>query len=146
MVVIREASAADQDAILALLRVYCEEANTPLSDEHLLAGLAPLLTKNQHGVVLVAEEETVIGYSILTWGWGIESGGMEALVDEMLIHPKRRGEGLGEQLLQATLARAKQEGVKVVFLETEKDNPRSRKLYSKIGFEEETSIWMSYRF
>lgn len=94
----------------------------------------------------MAEEEEIIGYSILTWGWGIESGGMEALVDEMLIHPSRRGEGIGERLLHATLERAKHAGVKVVFLETESDNPRSRKLYSKLGFEEETSIWMSYRF
>ena len=146
MLVIRPANSADQEDVLALLRIYCDEANTPLSDEHLLAGLVPLLTENQHGVVLLAEEEKIIGYSILTWGWGIESGGMEALVDEMLIHPSRRGEGIGEMLLQATLERAKQEGVKVVFLETEKDNPRSRKLYSKVGFEEESSIWMSYRF
>ena len=146
MLAIRPANSADQEDVLALLRIYCDEANTPLSDEHLLAGLVPLLTENQHGVVLVAEEERIIGYSILTWGWGIESGGMEALVDEMLIHPSRRGEGIGEMLLQATLERARQEGVKVVFLETEKDNPRSRKLYSKVGFEEETSIWMSYRF
>ena len=146
MLAIRPANSADQESVLALLRIYCDEANTPLSDDHLLAGLVPLLTKNQHGVVLVAEEEKIIGYSILTWGWGIESGGMEALVDEMLIHPSRRGEGIGEMLLQATLERAKQAGVKVVFLETEKDNPRSRKLYSKVGFEEESSIWMSYRF
>lgn len=146
MLAIRQANSADQEAVLALLRIYCNEANTPLTDEHLLAGLTPLLSENQHGVVLVAEEEEIIGYSILTWGWGIESGGMEALVDEMLIHPSRRGEGIGERLLQATLERAKQVGVKVVFLETESDNPRSRKLYSKLGFEEETSIWMSYRF
>lgn len=145
MLAIRPANSADQESVLALLRIYCDEANAPLSDQHLLAGLVPLLTKNQHGVVLVAEEEKIIGYSILTWGWGIESGGMEALVDEMLIHPSRRSEGIGEMLLQATLERAKQEGVKVVFLETEKDNPRSRKLYSKVGFEEESSIWMSYR-
>lgn len=146
MLAIRPANSADQESVLALLRIYCDEANTPLSDQHLLAGLVPLLKENQHGVVLVAEEEKIIGYSILTWGWGIESGGMEALVDEMLIHPSRRGEGIGEMLLQATLERAKQAGVKVVFLETEKDNPRSRKLYSKVGFEEESSIWMSYRF
>lgn len=146
MLAIRQANSADQEAVLALLRIYCNEANTPLTDEHLLAGLTPLLSENQHGVVLVAEEEEIIGYSILTWGWGIESGGMEALVDEMLIHPSRRGEGIGERLLQATLERAKHVGVKVVFLETESDNPRSRKLYSKLGFEEETSIWMSYRF
>lgn len=146
MLAIRPANSADQESVLALLRIYCDEANTPLSDQHLLAGLVPLLKENQHGVVLVAEEEKIIGYSILTWGWGIESGGMEALVDEMLIHPSRRSEGIGEMLLQATLERAKQAGVKVVFLETEKDNPRSRKLYSKVGFEEESSIWMSYRF
>ncbi|MFY8027083.1 MAG: GNAT family N-acetyltransferase [Aquiluna sp.] len=146
MLAIRPANSADQESVLALLRIYCDEANTPLSDQHLLAGLVPLLAENQHGVVLVAEEEKIIGYSILTWGWGIESGGMEALVDEMLIHPSRRSEGIGEMLLQATLERAKQAGVKVVFLETEKDNPRSRKLYSKVGFEEESSIWMSYRF
>jgi ribosomal protein S18 acetylase RimI-like enzyme len=146
LLAIRPANSADQESVLALLRIYCDEANTPLSDQHLLAGLVPLLKENQHGVVLVAEEEKIIGYSILTWGWGIESGGMEALVDEMLIHPSRRGEGIGEMLLQATLERAKQAGVKVVFLETEKDNPRSRKLYSKVGFEEESSIWMSYRF
>ena len=146
MLAIRPANSADQESVLALLRIYCDEANTPLSDQHLLAGLVPLLNENQHGVVLVAEEEKIIGYSILTWGWGIESGGMEALVDEMLIHPSRRSEGIGEMLLQATLERAKQAGVKVVFLETEKDNPRSRKLYSKVGFEEESSIWMSYRF
>lgn len=146
MASIRQATPADQPAILELLRIYCSEANTPLPDEHLLAGLDPLLTNDNHGVVLVAEDAEIIGYSILTWGWGIESGGMEALVDEMLIHPSRRGEGIGEKLLRATLERAKQQGVKVVFLETEKDNPRSRKLYSKLGFEEETSIWMSYRF
>lgn len=142
---IRRAVEADQKEVLALLRIYCEEASTPLPDEHLLAGLVPLLKENSHGVVLVAEEEEIVGYSILTWGWGIESGGMEALVDEMLIHPSRRGQGIGEELLRATLEQAKQAGVKVVFLETETDNPRSRKLYSKLGFEVESSIWMSCR-
>jgi ribosomal protein S18 acetylase RimI-like enzyme len=48
--------------------------------------------------------------------------------------------------MQASLNRANEQGVKVVFLETERDNPRSRKLYQKLGFKEEDSIWMSYRF
>ncbi len=145
MVTIRQATLADQNDILSLLRSYCDEANAPQTDEHLLAGLVPLLSENPHGVVLVAEKEKIAGYAILTWGWGIESGGQEALVDEMLVMPGMRGQGIGEKLLQACLARAKQHGVKVVFLETEKDNPKSRKLYSKLGFEEETSIWMSKR-
>lgn len=137
---------ADEKAILSLLRIYCEEAQTPLTDEHLRAGLRPLLSENSHGVVLVAETDQIVGYSILTWGWGIESGGQEALVDEMLITPSERGKGIGQKLMQASLNRANEQGVKVVFLETERDNPRSRKLYQKLGFEEEDSIWMSYRF
>jgi ribosomal protein S18 acetylase RimI-like enzyme len=141
--VIREALQADKNQILKLLRDYCQEIGDPLSDEHLLAGLTPLLQANTQGVVLVAEDKEIFGYSILTWGWGIESGGQEALIDEMFISAERRNQGVGEALIRASLERAKHQGVKVVFLETEKDNPRSRDLYTRVGFLEESSIWMS---
>jgi GNAT superfamily N-acetyltransferase len=143
--IFRIANNSDESAILSLLREYCDEVGTPWSDEHLLAGLAPLLRENQHGVVLVAEEKNIIAYSVLTWGWGIESGGQEALVDEMFVRSDYRNQGIGEKLLRKTLERAKDQGVKVVFLETEKENPKSRELYKRIGFSEESSIWMSIR-
>lgn len=143
--IIRIANSQDGSAILALLRQYCEEVSTPWSDQHLLAGLKPLLGDNNHGVVLVAEDKKIIAYSVLTWGWGIESGGQEALVDEMFVRSDYRNQGIGEQLLKKTLERAKDQGVKVVFLETEKENPKSRELYKRIGFSEESSVWMSIR-
>lgn len=143
--IIRIANSQDEAAILALLRQYCDEVETPWSDEHLLAGLRPLLIENHHGVVLVAQQEEIIAYSILTWGWGIESGGQEALVDEMFVKAEQRNQGIGETLLRKTLDRAKEQGVKVVFLETERENPRSRDLYKRIGFSEESSVWMSIR-
>ena len=143
--IIRIANSQDETAILALLRQYCDEVETPWSDEHLLAGLRPLLNENHHGVVLVAQQEEIIAYSILTWGWGIESGGQEALVDEMFVKAEQRNQGIGETLLRKTLDRAKEQGVKVVFLETERENPRSRDLYKRIGFSEESSVWMSIR-
>jgi ribosomal protein S18 acetylase RimI-like enzyme len=142
---IRIANSQDEAAILALLRQYCDEVGTDWSDEHLLAGLRPLLKENHHGVVLVAQQEEIIAYSILTWGWGIESGGQEALVDEMFVKAEQRNQGIGETLLRKTLDRAKEQGVKVVFLETERENPRSRDLYKRIGFCEESSVWMSIR-
>lgn len=142
---IRQANESDEEQILRLLRQYCDEVSTPWSDEHLLEGLRPLLVSSEHGVVLVAEDNEIFGYSILTWGWGIESGGQEALVDEMFITKEMRNLGHGEKLLQASLERAKQQGVKVVFLETEKENPDSRKLYKRVGFQEETSVWMSIK-
>lgn len=142
---IRQATREDEAGLLYLLRQYCDEVETPWSDEHLLEGLRPLLKENHHGVVMVIEDEDLFGYSILTWGWGIESGGQEALVDEMFIQVNKRGLSYGEKLLRATLERAKEQGVKVVFLETEAENPRSRELYQRVGFNLESSIWMSFR-
>lgn len=142
---IREAAPADENKILELLRQYCVEVSTPWSDEHLLAGLRPLLLDSSKGVVLVAEDEEIFGYCVLTWGWGIESGGQEALVDEMYIVQSKRGLGHGEELLRAAVERAKLQGVRVIFLETERENPKSRELYQRVGFEEETSVWMSIK-
>jgi GNAT superfamily N-acetyltransferase len=142
---IRQATREDEARLLYLLREYCDEVVTPWSDEHLLEGLRPLLKENHHGVVMIIEDEDLFGYSILTWGWGIESGGQEALVDEMFIQVNKRGQGYGEKLLRATLEKAKEQGVKVVFLETEAENPRSRELYQRVGFNLESSIWMSFR-
>jgi len=143
--ILRIATTQDEAAILELLRQYCDEVSTPWSDQHLLEGLRPLLRENHHGVVLVAQAEGIIAYSVLTWGWGIESRGQEALVDEMFVRSDFRNQGIGEKLLRKTLERAKEQGVKVVFLETEKENPKSRDLYKRIGFSEESSVWMSIR-
>ena len=33
----------------------------------------------------------------------------------------------------------------IAVLETEKENPKSRDLYKRIGFSEESSVWMSIR-
>lgn len=103
MVKVRLATKADEQSVLRLLRKYCDEVGTPLTDKHLLKGLAPLLEENEHGVVLVAEKSEIIGYSILTWGWGIESGGKEALVDEMFVIESERASGVGTALMQQAL-------------------------------------------
>ena len=46
-------------------------------------------------------------------------------------------------MMTSALTRAQERETKVVFLETEQDNPESRALYDRLGFEIESSIWMS---
>ena len=82
---------------------------------------------------------------MITWGWGIESGGAEALIDEMFVAAEYRHQGVGTLLMTAGQARASAKDVKVSFLETEQNNPESRELYDRLGFEVESSIWMSKR-
>jgi ribosomal protein S18 acetylase RimI-like enzyme len=96
----------------------------------------------RNGDVWIAEDDQVLGYLVITWGWGIESGGKEALIDEIFISPPLRGQGLATALIQAALGRARDLGTKAVFLETERENPQSRKLYERLGFRTESSLWM----
>ena len=146
MASVRRALMADQDAVLVLMRGYCQEVGTPLSDEHLLDAIGPLIANEQLGDLLVAEQgEDLAGYLVITWGWGIESGGAEALIDEMFVAAEYRHQGVGTLLMTEGQSRASAKDVKVIFLETEQSNPESRELYDRLGFEVESSIWMSKR-
>jgi ribosomal protein S18 acetylase RimI-like enzyme len=79
---------------------------------------------------------------VLTWGWSIESGGREGLIDE--IYVRKRNSGLGAALLGEVLRNAKEFEVKVIFLETELANERVRNFYQRHGFQKEDSIWLSH--
>lgn len=146
MAIIRRAVEADGPQLLDLLAAYSVEVGTNLDQEHLSSAMVPLIKRPELGDLLVAQQgDDLIGYVVITWGWGIESGGAEALVDEMYVVDAYRNQGVGTLLMTAALERAKEQEVKVVFLETESDNPESRALYDRLGFEIESSIWMSRR-
>lgn len=146
MATIRRALPADAPAILALLDAYSREVETNLDEDHLAAAMVPLIEQPELGDLLVADQNgSLVGYVVITWGWGIESGGAEALVDEMFVTSEFRNQGVGTLLMTTAIERARDRDVKVVFLETESNNPESRVLYDRLGFELESSIWMSRR-
>ena len=124
------------------MRDFSLEVSAPLSNSHIQAALEPLLADAAIGDVWLVEGEEVLGYLVITWGWGIESGGREALIDEIYVAPSHRGKGLASALVQVSLEKAKTMNTKAVFLETESDNPQSRELYERLGFKAESSVWM----
>ena len=124
------------------MQEFSLEVNAPLTVEHIEIALEPLLDNPSLGDVWVIEGDQPIGYLVITWGWGIESGGKEALIDELFVVPQARSQGLATAMLQAALNRAQELGTKAVFLETELDNPKSRDLYKRLGFQQESSVWL----
>ena len=124
------------------MRDFSLEVSAPLSNAHIQAALEPLLWDAAIGDVWVVEELEIVGYLVITWGWGIESGGREALIDEIYVTPSRRGQGLASALVEVSLEKARALDTKAVFLETESDNPQSRALYERLGFRPESSVWM----
>lgn len=139
---LRRAEPKDLAKLTQLMLAFSTEALAPLETRHIEEAAEPLLTENPLGVILVAQDEELLGYLVMSFGWGIESGGKEALIDEVYISPSYRNQGLGSALAELAIEHAKENGVKAIFLETEQPNNRVRKLYSRLGFEQEDSVWL----
>jgi GNAT superfamily N-acetyltransferase len=142
MVDIRRAVPDDLDALLDLHRAFCDLDGHPFDDARARAAFAPLLVDDRHGVVWIVDDPPA--YAVLTWGWSIEAGGAEAVLDE--IFASERGGGIGSHLIEHVVADGARRGLARIFLETESHNDRVRRLYERHGFRTDDSVWMSYDF
>jgi ribosomal protein S18 acetylase RimI-like enzyme len=141
-VAISRARAAHLEALVEMSRRYCELDRHVFDEETTRAGMGPLLESDRHGVVwLIGPEPDATGYAVVTWGWSVEGGGPEALLDE--IYVADRGRGLGSSAVSAILDDCRHRGMLRVFLETESHNERARAFYGRLGFVTESSVWMS---
>ena len=61
------------------------------------SALRALLQHDDFGVVYLVNDDQ--GYVVITWGYSLESGGREGLVDE--IYLRQRGQGVGTRVMQA---------------------------------------------
>ena len=61
-------------------------------------------------------------------------GGWRALVEGVRVHQKYRGRGIGRQLLEWAIARAKERSCHLVQLTTDKQRPDAIKFYESLGF------------
>lgn len=144
MAIFRLAQSNDLAELLLLIKEFCEIDNHVYDENRIKSSVIPLFSNTQLGVIVLAElENQLAGYAVLTWGWSIESGGREGLIDE--IYVKNRNSGLGSELLSEVITIAKDFDVKMIFLETEFANERVRGFYRRHGFTQEDSIWLSHK-
>ena len=139
---IRRAGHRDLATLIELHRAFCEVDGHPFSEPRARAAFTPLLDDDTHGVVWIIDRPQA--YAVLTWGWSIEAGGAEAVLDE--IFATERAAGAGSALLRHVLHDADDRGLARVFLETELANERVRSFYERHGFTADDSVWMSIDF
>ena len=150
---LRRAGTDDNTLLLELIEEFCRLDHHEFDPTRVQQALRPLLVTDECGVVYLIEQsnntalqtnqrmDNVMGYSIVTWGYSIESGGREGLIDEFYL--RRRGAGLGSQVFPELLRALAPYQLKVIFLETERANGAARRFYQRQGFVEDDSIWMS---
>ena len=130
MVTIRRAGSADLDVLVELHRAFCDADAHPFDIGRARAAFAPLLTDDSRGVVWVVDAPQA--YAVLTWGWSIEAGGAEAVLDEIFVSERERG--VGAALIEHVVDDGRRRGLTRIFLETEARNDRVRRFYERHGF------------
>lgn len=138
MTLLRRAVPADENLLLALIREFCEVDRHDYDEARLRGALGPLLDGDELGVVWLIGDGA--GYAVVTWSYSLESGGPDALLDE--IYLRERGRGIGAAAMGEIFADLERRGITRMFLETEAHNDRVRRFYARLGFAEEDSIWM----
>ena len=139
-VTIRRAGPDDLDALVPLVAGFYVVDRHPFDEATVRTALGPLLADDRYGTVLVMDRPHPVGYAALCWSYSIESGGVDACLDEIFV--RDRGHGLGARMLVAALDAARAHGARAVFLETETHNERVRSFYARHGFAVEDSVWM----
>jgi GNAT superfamily N-acetyltransferase len=145
--VVRRAVPDDRAVLIDLVAEYCRADGHAFDATVARMGVEPLLADDTYGAIwLIDPNESVVprtadGYIVVTWGWSIEIGGLDVVLDEFYV--RSRGDGKGGDALRVIEAECRERGVKRILLETELSNERARQLYERHGYQADTSIWMS---
>lgn len=137
-IAIRSAQPADLEPLLVMVRAFWLTEKLPYREDWVRPALSSLLLHPEYGRVIVAEDgagpATLVAYLVLAFGFSLEHGGRDALVDELYVEPARRGGGHGGRLLAAAEELCRAQGIRRVHLEVDNTNPRAAQLYARVGF------------
>jgi len=145
---VTRAGADDLEVLLELHREFCTADSHPFDEAVAARAFVPLLADDSRGMVWLVRTtdrpDQVEGYGVVTWGWSIEAGGAESIFDEMYV--RRRGTGIGSRAMALIIHEVRRLGLARIYLETESHNEMGRRLYRRLGFVDEDSIWMNLDF
>lgn len=123
------------NGLLALVASYHAEAGIKSTDETRRKGIVPLLDGIPYGCAyLIGPPRAPIGYIVITFGWSVEFGGLDGIVDELYIRPGVRGRGIASEALTALPRALAGAGLRAIHLEVDKTNAAAIKLYRRAGF------------
>ncbi|TGQ57402.1 GNAT family N-acetyltransferase [Mesorhizobium sp. M1C.F.Ca.ET.193.01.1.1] len=138
-VVIRRAEKADLPAIVAMLADDAlgrarEKASMPLAQAYLDAFAAIDANQTQF-LAVMTDGDDVIGTLQISFLPGLSlQGAWRGQIEAVRIAANRRGERLGQRLLEWAVERCRERGCKVVQLTTNKSRLDAHRFYERLGF------------
>ena len=135
----RRARANDLAAIVELLAndplgAKRERLQSPLPASYAAAFAAIDRDPNQE-LVVACRDRAVVGVMQLTFlPYLTYAGGWRAQIEGVRIAAQERSQGLGRQMIQWAIERARARGCHMVQLTTDKTRPEAKRFYDALGF------------
>ncbi|MDX6707736.1 MAG: hypothetical protein QOI48_3582 [Solirubrobacteraceae bacterium] len=144
---VRPVAAGELPALLALIAAYQRfyEVAEP-DDERNAAFFARFVAPSEAGMLLGAfgDERSPVpqGFACLYWTFSSVSATAVVLLNDLYVRPECRGRGVGEALIAAATAVARDRGAAYVRWYTAPDNSQAQRLYERVGAQR--SAWFEY--
>ncbi|MFC9705978.1 GNAT family N-acetyltransferase [Streptomyces sp. NPDC056943] len=134
---LRPATRAELPAVLALLAdedTVVDPASITVTEAYERA-FADIEADPRNEMLVLTDGETVLGCLQITYIPGLGKGGAErALIEAVRIRADRRGGGLGRELVERAVARARARGCALVQLTSNKQRTEAHRFYASLGF------------
>jgi ribosomal protein S18 acetylase RimI-like enzyme len=128
---------ADIDTLIPLMRAYYKYDGIPFDEAKARKALTEFLPGEAFGKAwLVYQGDEIAGYIVLTYDYGLESGGREAFIDELYLHESYRGQGIGRKTIEFAEQFCAANGIGALLLGVEPENTAAQAFYQKVGFED----------
>lgn len=132
------------DAIIEMMHQYYTEDGYPFAETDARQAVIRLIRDDSLGRLwTILDQNRVVGYLAVTFGFSLEYRGRDAFIDELFIAEQARGKGLGREALKSAETYCRERGVKALHLEVERHRETAYELYRRTGFEDHKRCLMT---
>ena len=135
LVTFRPCGPKDHKALLKLIIAYYRFDKIPYDLRSLSRGLDTLLRNFSQGQAwLMENHKKPVGYTLLTYNFDLEYGGVEGMLTEVYVKKRFRQRGVGTLALYEVEDFCRERGIRAVELQVLHRNKHAERFYRKAGF------------
>ena len=135
LVSLRPCGPKDHAALLKLIVAYYRFDKIPYDRRSLSRGLDTLLRNLSQGQAWLMENHgKPVGYTLLTYNFDLEYGGVEGMLTEVYVEKRYRNRGVGTLALYEVEDFCRERGIRAIELQVLNHNKHAESFYRKAGF------------
>ncbi|MBI3873706.1 MAG: GNAT family N-acetyltransferase [Arcobacter sp.] len=145
---IRKARKKDTKGILKLLHhLFTQEVEFSFDKEIHKFAINQIIKNSEIGEIFVcAKHNKIIGCVNILYTISTALGGKVAILEDMIVLPKHRSRGVGQQIMTKVLKYLKSKNIQRITLLTDGDNLIAHNFYNKFNFNQSSMKVFRYKY